>query len=157
MTIEATYLIPASEYGRVQGLTKLDAFARLELIADMCRLNALNAVKRAGSGHLGTSFSAMDILVLLYHRRLNVREVGPESDDRDVFLSSKGHDVPAQYSVLHSIGIVPPEKLLRLRRLGGLEAHPNVQVRGIEANTGSLEWGSRREGRRRREGASWRS
>ncbi len=141
MTIDATYLIPAREYGRVNGHSKLDEFARLELIADMCRLNALNAVKRAGSGHLGTSFSAMDILVLLYHRQLNVKAVGPDSDDRDVFLSSKGHDVPAQYSVLHSIGIVPPERLLKLRRLGGLEGHPNVQVRGIEANTGSLGMG----------------
>jgi len=141
MTIDATYLIPAREYGRVRDLKTLGEFERLELIAEMCRLNALNAVKRAGSGHLGTSFSAMDILVLLYHRLLNVRDVGPESEDRDVFLSSKGHDVPAQYSVLHSIGIVPPDKLMKLRRLGGLEGHPNVQVRGIEANTGSLGMG----------------
>jgi transketolase len=133
MSVDATFLIPTSEFAR--------AGENLSLIADMCRLNTLNAVKRAGSGHLGTSFSAMDIMVLLYHRIMNVRELGPEHPDRDVFLSSKGHDVPAQYSVLHSLGILPRDKLLKLRRLGGLEGHPNVQVRGIEANTGSLGMG----------------
>jgi transketolase len=141
MPIDATCLIPPAEFARVRESSRLDEFERLALMADMCRLNALNAVKRAGSGHLGTSFSAMDIMVLLYHRVMNVRELGPDHPDRDVFISSKGHDVPAQYSVLHSIGILPTEKLLKLRRLGGLEGHPNVQVKGIEANTGSLGMG----------------
>src|SRR5438093_982479 len=31
----------------------------------MCRLNALVAVKRAGSGHLGSTFSALDLVVHL--------------------------------------------------------------------------------------------
>src|SRR5207253_158380 len=108
VSIDATYLIPTSEFARVRNA------APLALIADMCRLNALNAVKRAGSGHLGTSFSAMEIMVLLYHRVMNVRELGTDHPDRDVFLSSKGHDVPAQYSVLHSLGIVSRERLLKL-------------------------------------------
>jgi len=140
MTSDATYLIPVEAFARV-GVSSVPRFERLALIADMCRLNALSAVKRAGSGHLGTSFSAMDIMVLLYHDLLNVREVGIASRDRDIFLSSKGHDVPAQYSVLYSLGIVSRERLLKLRRLGGLEGHPNVQVPGIEANTGSLGMG----------------
>ena len=37
----------------------------LGLLADMCRANALVAVKRAGSGHLGSTFSALDIVVHL--------------------------------------------------------------------------------------------
>ena len=57
-------LIPEREFARVRGAA-LDDDARLALIADMCRLNALTAVKRAGSGHLGSSFSAMEIVVLL--------------------------------------------------------------------------------------------
>jgi len=141
MTVDATYLIPKSEYDRVRTAGRLEPMRELALIADMCRLNALNAVKRAGSGHLGTSFSSMEMMVLLYHHVMNVCDVGPDDPSRDVFLSSKGHDVPAQYSVLHSVGMVPRDKLLKLRRLGGLEGHPNVQVRGVEANTGSLGMG----------------
>ncbi len=113
----------------------------LALVADMCRLNALTAVKRAGSGHLGSSFSAMDIVVFLLYEQLNVAQLGFDHPDRDVYFSSKGHDVPGLYAVLHSLGVVPTEKLLRLRRSGGLDGHPNVRAPGIEANSGSLGMG----------------
>ena len=63
-------LIPQSEFTRVRGTGVPDA-KRLALLADMCRFNALSAVKRAGSGHLGSSFSAMDIVVWLYFREMN--------------------------------------------------------------------------------------
>jgi transketolase len=126
-------LIPRREFER--------AGADLALIADMCRANALVAVKRAGSGHLGSSFSALDIVVHLLWRELNVAELGWEDPDRDVFFSSKGHDVPGLYAALHALGVIPTERLLRLRRLGGLDGHPDVGVPGIEANSGSLGMG----------------
>ena len=133
-------MIPPGEFTRVQKAIA-DPDARLAVLADMCRLNALTAVKRAGSGHIGSSFSAMDIAVFLLYEELNTAELGFDHDDRDVYFSSKGHDVPGLYSVLHSLGIVPTEKLLRLRRLGGLDGHPNVRTAGIEANSGSLGMG----------------
>jgi transketolase len=37
--------------------------------------------------------------------------------------------------------VLPAEKLLQLRRLGGLDGHPDVSVTGIEANSGSLGMG----------------
>ena len=52
------------------------ATRRSTLLADMCRANALTAVKRAGSGHLGSSFSALDIVVHLLFEELNVAELG---------------------------------------------------------------------------------
>ena len=60
---------------------------------------------------------------------------------RDVFFSSKGHDVPGLYAALFALGVVPRERLLRLRRLGGLDGHPDVGVPGIEASSGSLGMG----------------
>lgn len=133
-------LIPQSEFARVRHAA-LDEFSQLTLLADMCRLNTLTAVKRAGSGHLGSSLSAMEIVVSLYYRVLNTLQVGFDSPDRDIYFSSKGHDVPGLYAVLHSLGIVPQEKLLMLRRYGGLDGHPNVTTRGVEANSGSLGMG----------------
>ncbi len=134
-----------------------DADARLALLADVCRLNALVAVKQAGSGHLGSSFSALDVVVHLLYEQLNVAEEGFGSPDRDVFFSSKGHDVPGLYAALHGLGVIPAARLARLRRVGGLDGHPDVGVPGIEANSGSLgmgiskgrgmAWGKRLAGR----------
>lgn len=133
-------LIPKSELDRVrEGVTDRDA--RIALLADMCRLNALVAVKRAGSGHLGSSFSAMDVVSFLLFEELNTASLGWDHPDRDVYFSSKGHDVPGLYAALFALGVIPRERFVRLRRLGGLDGHPDVGVPGIEANSGSLGMG----------------
>ena len=133
-------LAPKAELDRIRE-AELPADDRLALLADLCRLNALVAVKRAGSGHLGSTFSAMDVVAYLLFEELNTASVGWDSPDRDVYFSSKGHDVPGLYSVLYALGLIPTERLLRLRKLGGLDGHPDVGVPGIEANTGSLGMG----------------
>ncbi len=133
-------LIPEEEFERVRN-AKMLPDDRLSLIADMCRANTLTAVKIAGSGHLGSSFSAMDIVVFLYYQEMNTVGIGLAHPDRDIYFSSKGHDVPGLYSVLHSLNIISREKLLRLRRLSGLDGHPDVGVPGIEVNSGSLGMG----------------
>lgn len=132
--------IAKTEFDRVrQG--DLSRFDFLGLVAKMSRLNTLVEVKRAGSGHLGTSFSAMDIVTYLYYHHLNIKDLGPDSADRDIYFSSKGHDAPGLYAVLYSLGVVSEEKFLKLRRLGGLDGHPDIKIKGIEANTGSLGMG----------------
>jgi transketolase len=138
--VAALELIPRSEFERVR-LAEVPRDARLLLLADMNRANALTAVKRAGSGHLGSSFSAMDIVAFLFEEELTTAQVGFDHPDRDIYFSSKGHDVPGLYAVLYSLGVLPAERLMRLRRLGGLDGHPDVGVPGIEANSGSLGMG----------------
>jgi transketolase len=133
-------LMPRSEFERIRAEVR-DPNDRLELLADACRLNALVAVKRAGSGHLGSTFSAMDVVAFLVFEELNTAAVGWDSPDRDVYFSSKGHDVPGQYAALYALGMVSQDRLARLRRLGGLDGHPDVGVPGIEANSGSLGMG----------------
>jgi transketolase len=133
-------LLPQSEFERVRK-AELDPYERLRLIADMCRFNTLSIVKRAGSGHLGSSFSAMDIVVWLYFKEMNTLALGLDSPDRDIYFSSKGHDVPGLYCVLFAAGVLSQDQIIRLRRLGGLDGHPDVGVRGIEANSGSLGMG----------------
>lgn len=134
------YFIPQIEFSRVSQ-APLDKYVRLALLADMCRLNALATVKRAGSGHLGSSFSAMDIVTLLYFDEMNTRVLGWNNPNRDIYFSSKGHDVPGMYAVLYALGILPQDKFLNLRRISGTPGHPAVGTPGIEANSGSLGMG----------------
>lgn len=133
-------LIPLDEFRRVR-TAGLAQNQQLELLADMCRANTLASVKQAGSGHLGSSFSSLDIVTLLYYVELNTANVGVDDPNRDIYFSSKGHDVPGHYAVLFSLGILPKEKFVRLRRLGGTYGHPDVSTPGMEANTGSLGMG----------------
>jgi len=133
-------LINKSEFDKVKSFD-FDWATKMELFSDMCRYNTLVAVKKAGSGHLGSSLSAMDITTYLYLNELNVLDVGLDSPDRDIYFSSKGHDVPGLYSLFYALGIIPEEKLLMLRRPHGLDGHPEVRQPGIEASTGSLGMG----------------
>lgn len=132
--------VTAGEFRRLND-ADVPHFDRLRLFSEMCRLNALSAVKLAGSGHLGSSLSSIDIVVYLYMQEMNTVALGVDSPDRDVYFSSKGHDCPGYYSVLAATGIIPFEQLFKLRRLGGLDGHPDVKIPGVEANSGSLGMG----------------
>ena len=123
--------VPQAEFARVLALD-VDPAVKTAIFADLCRLNTLYMITRAGSGHIGTSFSCLDLVSWLY-----LHELQPA----DVFFSSKGHDAPAIYAVLTALGRLPFEKIHELRRLNGLPGHPDVSTPSIEANTGSLGMG----------------
>ncbi len=133
-------LIPEKEFKRVRA-ADIDKYTKLQLLADMCRANAISTVKRAGSGHLGSSFSSLDIVTALYFAEMNISEVGISHPDRDIYFSSKGHDAPGHYAVLYAMGIISEEQFINLRRHGGTHGHPDVSIAGIEANSGSLGMG----------------
>lgn len=137
--VEIAFL-PAKEIQRV-ALELPESNERLALLADMARLNALASVKRAGSGHLGSSFSSLDIVSYLYYSEMNTAAVGITSPERDVYFSSKGHDVPGFYAVLYGLGILPEDQFLNLRRISGTPGHPAVGTPGVEASSGSLGMG----------------
>lgn len=98
-----------------------------------CRLNALSMIKAAGSGHIGSSFSAIDLIIA--SRFFN------QAGSTDKFFSSKGHDAPGLYSVMNALGEIPDEMMLKLRRMDGLPGHPEVGLYGIPTSTGSLGMG----------------
>jgi transketolase len=131
--VESTlYHVPSEEFDRVRTLNNATPVERARLFADMCRLNTLYMIARAGSGHIGSSFSSLDIVSWIY---LNALKGG------DLYFSSKGHDAPGLYSVLIALGRLPFDKLGGLRRLGGLPGHPDVAVPGMVINSGSLGMG----------------
>jgi transketolase len=133
-------LISEKEFKRVRA-ANIDKYAKLHILADMCRANAIATVKRAGSGHLGSSFSSLDIVSTLYFAEMNIAELGISHPDRDIYFSSKGHDAPGHYAVLYAMGIISQEQFINLRRHGGTHGHPDVSIPGIEANSGSLGMG----------------
>jgi len=119
------------------------AEARLEAIARECRVQILRMLAHAGSGHPGGSLSVIDILVTLFFGRLRHDPKRPDWPDRDRVVLSKGHAVPALYSVLAKAGYFPEKWLITLRKLGSpLQGHPDrTALPGIEAATGSLGQG----------------
>ncbi len=124
--------VPPAEFERLRTLDA-DPVFRASAFADACRINALSMIMEAGSGHIGTSFSSMDILVWLHLEVLG---------DGDRYFSSKGHDAPALYSVLTALGRIDFDLVHRLRRLGGLPGHPDVLTTPqVTTNTGSLGMG----------------
>ncbi|MGI8632651.1 MAG: transketolase C-terminal domain-containing protein [Solirubrobacterales bacterium] len=128
---ELVYVGP-DELRRIRTLDA-PAVDRAAAFADACRLNVLYMVARAGSGHLGTSFSCIDMLAWLHLERLG---------ESERYFSSKGHDAPALYATLIGTGAVEFDLLHRLRRLGGLPGHPDVKaVPQVVTNTGSLGMG----------------
>ena len=56
------YFVSKSEIDKVLN-HKLNKFDKAKLLSLICRLNTLSMVKLAGSGHLGTSMSAMDLMI----------------------------------------------------------------------------------------------
>src|SRR5437867_3710770 len=116
-----------------------DPIARAELLADICRINTLYMIMNAGSGHIGSSFSSMDLIVWLWTETLNHPNSGTR--DADIYFSSKGHDAPALYSLLIALEKLDFDLIHRLRRLAGLPGHPDVSTAFIATNTGSLGMG----------------
>ena len=133
-------IIPQKYFSKLNSL-KINKFLKAELISLFCRINTLTIIKIAGSGHIGTSMSAMDLFVWIKYFQFPLDKKKTKDKNRNIFFSSKGHDVPALYSVLYSLDIIKIKKFLKLRRIDGLDGHPDISINGIEANTGSLGMG----------------
>src|SRR5687768_8092802 len=131
--------IPLSELRRLRGLLDAHRYAGVAVFATACRINLLYMIARAGSGHVGTSFSSVDLVSWLQIREL--RNESGAGRFGDVYFSSKGHDIPAYYAIMIALERLPFECLHLLRHLGGLPGHPDVGTPTVVANTGSLGMG----------------
>lgn len=115
---------------------------QLSLIAEEVRINVLDAVTAAGSGHIGGSLSIADILTVLYFDEMNVDTTQPKWQERDRLVLSKGHCSPALYGVLAEKGFIPKEELKNFRNIHSmLSGHVEYHVPGVDMSTGSLGQG----------------
>lgn len=122
--------------------TRATLLKRLEAEALQIRRNVWRALHAAGSGHVGGSSSAADMLAALYFHIMRVRPQEPDWPDRDRFVLSKGHANAALAAVLAQAEFI--EEAL-LDRFYGYESplgmHPDIKVPGVEMSTGGLGHG----------------
>jgi transketolase len=118
-------------------------YQELEALARRGRWLAISTVAGSGAGHVGGPFSAMDIMVALYFRVMNIKPEEPGWPERDRFILSKGHSSIGQYVVMALRGFLPVEELKTFDKGGSrLQGHPDVtRLPGLETSTGSLGQG----------------
>ena len=92
-------------------------------------------IARAGSGHIGSSFSSLDIMSWLLLYEIRVPAEGDATSVRDIFFSSKGHDAPGLYSAYIGLGRLNFDLIHTLRKLGGLPGHPDIGTPNIVTNS----------------------
>jgi transketolase len=130
--------VPLETIRRIRRDVK-DRVARAQLVADVCRVNTLYMIMNAGSGHIGSSFSSLDVITWLWTEELADPNSG--APGADTYFSSKGHDAPALYSLLMALEKLDFNLIHCLRRFRGLPGHPDIETPYIAANTGSLGMG----------------
>jgi transketolase len=123
--------------------TTIESIEDLRRRCTEVRLAIMDEVEVAGSGHYGSSFSLIEILVSLYYGFLRVRPEEPGWPERDRFILSKGHGVSALYPILVGKGFFDPAHLKTFAQLGSiLGDHPDVKkVPGVDFSSGSLGHG----------------
>ncbi len=118
----------------IQALRRAAAEVRLDIV----RMMGPNKAH-----HFGGSLSAADLVTATYLYAMRYDAANPAWPERDRFIMSKGHCVPAQYAALARLGVFPREELATLKVLGSrLQGHPAAHLLpGIEGCTGSLGQG----------------
>lgn len=114
-------------------------------MVDICknmRRDCLIMAEAAGveGFHFGASLSMIELMAVLYFRIMNMNT---SDDERDHFILSKGHGVPALYAAMEQSGILDLHDLNTFKTDGSeLSGHPCVNERlGIEFSSGSLGQG----------------
>jgi transketolase len=112
-------------------------------LANRIRRHTLHMTSRGGSSHIGSIFSVVDIVSVLYGRVARFDPTNPRHRDRDRIVLSKGHAGAAIYAVLAELGFFPLDELNKHYQDGSnLSGHVSHKgIPGVEFSTGSLGHG----------------
>jgi len=117
----------------------MDNIANYKKISNEVRKKVLEMIYKAQTSHIGSNFSCIDILTVIFEKANLDRNL---KEDRDRIVVSKGWVAAAMYVFLARKGIIPEKDLDTYCQEGsryiGL-AEPNV--RGVEAAGGSMGFG----------------
>src|SRR5689334_8586737 len=122
---------------------KATSLIELKRLANRMRIEIVQMIGAAASGHPGGSLSEVELLTALYFRVMKHDPKNPKWPDRDRFILSKGHGCPALYVAMAEAGYIDRALLPTLRKLGSpLQGHPDKRMLPVlEASTGSLGQG----------------
>ncbi len=111
--------------------------------AQAFRIQVLEMVYNAQTGHLGGALSIAEVLASLFFHHLRLDPARPDWPDRDRLLFSKGHACAMLYTAMAHRGFFPVEELKTFRQLDSrLQGHPDrVKLPGIEICAGPLGHG----------------
>jgi len=116
----------------------------LERIENTIRFMAVDAVERAGIGHVGAAMALSASAFELWDHHLRFDPEDPSWPLRDRFVLSNGHASMLQYALLHLFGFdLSLEDIGKFRQLGSrTPGHPEYrETAGVELTTGPLGQG----------------
>ena len=88
---------------------------QLELKAAELRLHIVRMMGAGKAHHFGGSLSEADLVTALYFYKMRYDPANPAWPERDRFIMSKGHSVPAQYAALAMLGVLSRDDLPTMR------------------------------------------
>lgn len=117
--------------------------SELQKKANEIRIDIINMLLEAKSGHAAGPIGLAEIFVSLYFEVLKHDPRNPNWEERDRLVLSNGHVCPVLYAALASAGYFPKEELQTLRKLGSrLQGHPSrLDLPGVENSSGPLGQG----------------
>ena len=120
-------------------MSKNKIYIRLEQISKKIRKDIIQILYDAQSGHSGPSLSIVEILVYLFFSKKIYRDFS----QRHNFVLSKGHAVPALYSILFNLNYISKKDMTSFREIGTkLQGHPDrTKLKYVELGTGALGQG----------------
>ncbi len=118
-------------------------FKNLDVKCKKIRRDIFTEIGTLGVGHIGGSFSIVELLVVLYNNHMNIDPKNPKMDGRDRLIVSKGHSGPAVYAILSDMGYFDRSWLMTLNKSGtNLPSHCDMnKTPGVDMTTGSLGQG----------------
>src|SRR5437763_7433100 len=115
----------------------MSASPRLDERSKQLRRTIVRVLQHARRGHVGSAYSLIEILRVLYDDVLRFNPQNPRWKDRDRCILSKGHGCLALYAILADKGFFPETELWKCCAADGiLGGHPDAEeVPGVEAAT----------------------
>lgn len=109
-------------------------------ILNEIKVLGLETINNAGSGHSGSVMSTTDALYVLYTRHL--LSDGTKNILRDRFVLSNGHACAGMYALFAGLNYFDINELKKFRSYKGLlTGHPEIEIPGVDVNTGPLGQG----------------